>query len=142
MNVEAFLDTNVFLYAASKDPADRQKAQRADGLIRSIRFGASLQLAQEFYANAVKKARLGISSEQAETVIRMILRRPLVITDAALFAEAREGCQRWKIGYWDAAMLVAARRLGATSFYSEDLNPGQVFDTVEVINPFEDLSAG
>lgn len=32
-------------------------------------------------------------------------------------------------------IVVAARRLGATRLYSEDLNVGQVMDGVRVVNP-------
>jgi predicted nucleic acid-binding protein len=136
MSVECFLDTNVFLYAASKDPVDADKAVVAEHLIRTTRFGVSLQVLQEFYHNCRIKARLGISSEQAELLIAALLRRPCVATDAAIFAAARRLCERWQLRYWDAAMLAAAQSLGAKIFYSEDLSHGQVYDGIEVIDPF------
>ena len=47
--------------------------------------------------------------------------------------ELRERCQ---ISYWDAAIIAAAKQMGCTAVYSEDLNPGQNYDGVTVINPF------
>lgn len=44
MSVEAFLDSNVLLYAASKDPADQDKSACAARLIAETNFGVSLQL--------------------------------------------------------------------------------------------------
>jgi hypothetical protein len=47
MNVEAFLDSNIPLYAASKDPKDAVKREKAAKLMIETRFGISLQVAQE-----------------------------------------------------------------------------------------------
>jgi predicted nucleic acid-binding protein len=136
MSVEAFLDTNVVLYTASKDPADAAKAAVAERLITEIRFGISLQVAQEFYHNARIKARLGITKDQSERVVGLLLRCPLVVTDFELFAEGRRLAERFQLGYWDAAMVAAAKRLGANTLFSEDLKDEQVYDGVKVVNPF------
>jgi predicted nucleic acid-binding protein len=44
--------------------------------------------------------------------------------------------ERHRISYWDAAILVAADALGAKNVYSEDLNVGQQYGRVQVVNPF------
>jgi predicted nucleic acid-binding protein len=136
MSVDAFLDSNVLLYAASKDPADATKSAMAARLIAETNFGISLQVAQEFYHNARIKARLAISSEQAETIIGLLLARPHVVTDAALFARARLLCERYQLRYWDAGIIAAAIQLRAPILYSEDLSDGQDYDGIKVINPF------
>lgn len=136
MSVDAFLDSNVLLYAASKDPADATKSATAARLIAETNFGVSLQVAQEFYHNTRIKARLAISSEQAETIIGLLLARPYVVTDAALFARARKLCGRYQLRYWDAGIIAAAIQLRAPILYSEDLSDGQEYDGVKVINPF------
>lgn len=136
MSVDAFLDTNVFLYAASKDPADAGKSQHAYHLVVNVSFGLSLQIVQEFYHNARVKARLGISESEAERLVALMLQRPLVTTNIALFREARRICIRYQLRYWDAALLAAAQKLGAPIFYSEDLNHGQTYNGVRVVNPF------
>lgn len=138
MNVECFLDTNVLLYAASNAPEDTLKRQIALRLLAKSDFGVSIQLLQEFYHNCRVKARLRIDAARTEAMIAALLRRPCVPTDETLFTEARRGCERWQIQYWDAAMLAAASRLGAKTFYSEDLNHGQSYGGVRVINPFVD----
>jgi predicted nucleic acid-binding protein len=138
MSVEAFLDSNILLYAASKDSADATKSTRAAQLIAETNFGVSLQVAQEFYHNARLKARLAITSAQIETIINLLLARPLVVTDAELFADARRLCDRFQLRYWDAAIVAAAVRLRAPILYSEDLSDGQEFHGVRVVNPFLD----
>lgn len=136
MSVEAFLDSNIPLYAASKDPADAGKAARAAKLMVETPFGISLQVVQEFYHNARTKARLGVTPAQAETIIRLLLARPCVTTDADLFSHARHLCERYQLRYWDAAILAAAARLRAPVVYSEDLSHGQSYDGIRVVNPF------
>jgi predicted nucleic acid-binding protein len=42
----------------------------------------------------------------------------------------------YQISYWDGAILAAAEALGATTVLSEDLNHGQIYGAVKVINPF------
>lgn len=44
--------------------------------------------------------------------------------------------QRFQVSYWDAAILAAARQMGCRTVYSEDLNAGQDYNGVTVINPF------
>lgn len=136
MNVDAFFDSNIFLYAASKDQADAEKSRCAARLIAEKRFGISIQVAQEFYHNARIKARLAITAEQSEKLIGLLLSRPMVMMDVELFASARRICERYQLRYWDAAIVAAAARLGAPVLYSEDLSHGQDYGGVRVINPF------
>jgi predicted nucleic acid-binding protein len=139
MSVDAVLDTNILLYAASKDPADEAKAGIGLHLLGTVNFGVPLQVLQEFFHNARVKARLGIEADHCDRMIAALLKRPLVTTDVELFAEARRLCQRHQIRYWDAAVVVAATRLGATTLFSEDLGDGRDYDGVKVVNPFKGL---
>jgi predicted nucleic acid-binding protein len=43
---------------------------------------------------------------------------------------------RYRISYWDAAVVAGAHRLGASVLLSEDLAHGQNYGGVRVINPF------
>jgi predicted nucleic acid-binding protein len=43
---------------------------------------------------------------------------------------------RYQTSYWDAAILAAAAKGRCTELLSEDLNPGQTYAGVRVINPF------
>ena len=44
--------------------------------------------------------------------------------------------ERHQISYWDAAVIGAAEALGAAILFSEDLNHGQLYGSVQVVNPF------
>jgi predicted nucleic acid-binding protein len=43
---------------------------------------------------------------------------------------------RYRLSYWDAAILEAARLIGCDEVLSEDLSPTQDYDAVVVSNPF------
>ncbi len=43
---------------------------------------------------------------------------------------------RYQISFWDAMIVTSAIRLGCETIWSEDLNPGQVYDGVTVLIPF------
>ena len=45
--------------------------------------------------------------------------------------------RRYGISYWDAAIVAAAVNLGCGTLYTQDLNPGQTYEGVEVADPFE-----
>jgi predicted nucleic acid-binding protein len=49
---------------------------------------------------------------------------------------ALETKQRFRISYWDAAVIEAARTLACDTVLSEDLSHGQYYDGVRVENPF------
>jgi predicted nucleic acid-binding protein len=63
-----------------------------------------------------------------------ISRVPEISADL-LFRSGRSA-ERWQISYWDAAIIEAARHLGCRQVLSEDLNAGQDFSGLIVVNPF------
>jgi predicted nucleic acid-binding protein len=54
--------------------------------------------------------------------------------------EAIDIKQRFGISYWDAAIIAAAKQMGCSTIYSEDLNAGQNYEGVTVVNPFAAVS--
>jgi len=44
--------------------------------------------------------------------------------------------RRYQVSHWDATIIAAAQELGCSTLYSEDLNHGQNYDGVRVVNPF------
>jgi len=141
MTTDAFIDTNVLLYAVSNSAKEIEKKWLARGLLEKANFGLSAQVLQEFYVNATGKLARTLPEAEAMEFIRWLEQFPIVPTDLALFHQAVEIRNRYRISYWDAAILVAAKALGATTLYSEDLSHGQVYGGVRVVNPFLELEA-
>lgn len=136
MNASVFFDTNVLVYAAIGTGADERKRKRALELIESEEFGTSAQVLQEFYVTVVKKAARPLSAEQALEWIEHWIAFPCQAIDHRLVRIAIEQSARYRISYWDAAILSAAESLGAHTVFSEDLNDGQQYGRVRVVNPF------
>jgi predicted nucleic acid-binding protein len=136
MAAESFVDTNILLYAASTDPGEADKRTKAREILAGADWGLSVQVLQELYVNLIRPSRRAMSHEHAVALIRQLMRRPLVATDSGLLLDALGLKQRFQLSYWDAAIIAAAKALGASVLYSEDLNHGQDYGGVRVENPF------
>jgi predicted nucleic acid-binding protein len=134
--VTRFADTNVVAYALDDAEPARQRVARA--LLRERpRPRTSPQVLRELYVVACSK--LGLSSADAATAVRALAPTVAVVEDAALVLLAVAGAGRWRISLWDALIVEAARRAGAATLLSEDLQHGMDFNGVIVDNPFADL---
>jgi predicted nucleic acid-binding protein len=136
MTVRVFFDTNVLVYAAIGAGKDEPKRRRALTLIESEDFGTSAQVLQEFYVTVVKKAVRPLSPAEALEWIEQWDAFPCQPVDHRLVRIAVEQSVRYRISYWDAAILSAAQSLGAHTVFSEDLNHKQRYGSVQVLNPF------
>lgn len=138
-----FVDTNVLLYAASTDPEERFKSQLASSILDGDDLALSVQVLQEFYVQATRSGKRNrLTHEQAGLLIESFLRFrvqdiTLPVLQAALASKAR-----FRISYWDAAILEAARVQGCRIVLSEDLNHGQDYDGVKVVDPFRRSNTG
>jgi predicted nucleic acid-binding protein len=135
MKVACFLDTNILIYAASANETELRKKIRAIELL-AANFGTSTQVIQEFYATSTRKPDTPLTSIEALEWIERLELQPCALIDPSLIRTAIAVSQRYRIHYWDGAILAAAERLGAAIVYSEDLNHGQSYGSVRVINPF------
>jgi predicted nucleic acid-binding protein len=52
-----FVDTNVLLYAISRDPAEQDKAKCASDILSGRDLALSAQVRQEFYVQATRASR-------------------------------------------------------------------------------------
>ena len=136
MTVPYFLDTNILIYAAAGRDQAEQKRRRARELIVDAEFGTSTQVLQEFYVNVTRKIARPLSAERGLSWVERLAKLPIVETDVQLIKAAIGLSVRYRISYWDGAILAAAARLGTNLVYSEDLQHTGKFGTVQVVNPF------
>lgn len=136
MNARRFLDTNILLYAYDLDaPSKRAVAIRLveQGWASPGETAISVQVLQEMHVNLTKR-RVPLS--EAAQIILDFSTWPIVDNTLDLLKGALAEQSRWKISLWDALILAAARASGASNLITEDLNHGQDYDGVRVINPF------
>ena len=132
-----FVDTNVLLYSVSTHPAEANKAAAAIELLADDDLCLSVQVLQEFYVQATRVTRLDpLPHDAAVAFIETWLRFRVQDMSVALMGEALAATRRWRVSYWDAAIIEAARMLDCDVLLTEDLHAGQVFDGVTVVDPF------
>ncbi len=142
MSVEAFLDTNVLVYAVSSSPDEEPKRKMSEQLIENLEFGTSGQVLQEFYTTVTRKIARPLPHDTAMEWLEDLTELDFVPVDQALVSSGAELSHRYQTSYWDGAIIAAAIRLGASTLYTEDLGHGQVYDTVTAINPYLELENG
>jgi predicted nucleic acid-binding protein len=132
-----FADTNILLYAISRDPDEQAKAQRASELLAARDLALSVQVLQEFYVQATRASRSDrIAHEDAVELIEAFERFPVAPITVDVMRAALATSDRFRISYWDAAILEAARSLGCKVVLSEDLSDAVDYGGVRVENPF------
>jgi predicted nucleic acid-binding protein len=132
-----FVDTNVLLYAVSRDPEEQEKANRANDILAGRDVALSVQVLQEFYLQATRDSRPDpLSHEQATQLVESFLRFPVQEITTAVMLAALATRQRFALSYWDAAIVEAGRALGCDVVLSEDLSDGEDYAGVQVENPF------
>ena len=137
MSVRTFVDANVLIYAHDVD--SKSKHATAKNILRELwteRTGVlSMQVLQEFYVNVTRKIRSPLPRDSARLVVTSYSIWCMETTPAELSAAFRIEDES-RIGFWDALIVAAAVKSGATRLLSEDLNPGQKIAGLRIENPF------
>lgn len=132
-----FVDTNVLLYSVSRRPGEEAKRETAQAVLAGEDCALSVQVLQEFYAQATRASRPGVISHELALGFITVWRRfpvqeiSLAVLDLALRIRAGH-----RLNYWDCAIVAAARMLGCRELLSEDLTHGQRIEGVQILNPF------
>ncbi len=136
MTAPVFVDTNVLIYALDSTDPNKQKAAKAwrTNLWESHRGRVSLQVLQEFYAQVTRKWPSFREAARAE-VRDLLTWRPVSI-DAVLLQRSWEVQDRYQLSFWDSLIVAAAKSASCRFLLTEDLQSGQSFDGLLVINPF------
>jgi predicted nucleic acid-binding protein len=136
--VTTFVDTNVLVYAHDlSETVRRSIAQgRLDDLWRSRTGTLSTQVLSEFYVVATRKFDPPMTRRTAREVIGAYSAWPVVAVDAALILAASTLEERHTLSFWDALIIEAAARAGATHLLSEDLQTGRRIRNLTIENPF------
>jgi predicted nucleic acid-binding protein len=137
MSAKCFLDTNILMYA--HDAATGVKHERALLLVEELwSSGAgalSTQVLQEFCFSLRRKVRPPLSVNETRWRVQNYSSWEIVVNTAESVIGALEIEERYGISFWDALIVHAAQRSGASILYSEDLADGQTYGSVRVVNP-------
>jgi predicted nucleic acid-binding protein len=138
MTDPGFVDTNLLVY--SKDLSEPAKAERANEWLRALWLSGegrtSVQALNECYSVFAGKLSTGISRAEARlTVLSYVAWSPQSFTIEP--AESAWALQdRFSLSWWDALIVAAAQAQGCGFLLTEDLQAGQRFDGLLVVDPF------
>ncbi len=136
MTAPVFVDTNVFVYYL--DPFDPVKHAAAKFWLAELwkrRLGRiSYQVLQEFYSATTQKWPTLQDRVRAQ-VADLLAWHPLII-DSSILANSWIVQDRYKISFWDALIVAAAKHASCGYLLTEDLQADQEVDGVVVVNPF------
>lgn len=138
-----FVDTNVLVYAHDAAETVRQPIAQAvlSELWRSRTGALSTQVLQEFYVVATRKFHPPLPRREARHLIDAYSQWQLVQVDIALIIAASLLEGKHTLSFWDALIVEAAHRVGATRLLSEDLQDGRRIAGLLIENPFGSSTA-
>ncbi|HEX3473292.1 MAG TPA: PIN domain-containing protein [Silvibacterium sp.] len=139
MSARFFLDTNVFVY--SFDTVNSKKCREAEDLIaeavKSRQGVVSYQVVQEFFHLALRRFASPMTVVEAEQYLDTVFRPLLTVhSSRVLYTQALHVQDRYRLAWYDSLIVASAIEAGCVILYSEDLQDGQRFDTLQVKNPF------
>ena len=133
----AFLDTNILIYCV--DESESSKRPKALALLRQLLIEAepvciSTQVAVEFMRWVSRERLPAVNSQNLLDTLTPFACQPTTIS---LVRSAWVLAQDHTISWFDALIVQAALDARCTTLYSEDLQHGRRFGTLEIVNPFQ-----
>ena len=137
MQDRVFLDTNILIYAIESAHATKAKSKAARRIVCETDAVISIQVLGEFY-NATTSNRRESPLTHAEATAWIQFWKRFEVCDLATrhVDLALEIAGKYKLGYYDSLILASACDSGCSTVYSEDMNAGQMYGEVSVVNPF------
>jgi predicted nucleic acid-binding protein len=137
MIASAFFDTNVLLYALARQTGTTLdlRTDRAEEIMS--RGGmVSVQVLNEFVDVASRKMKRSWETiAEYLQLIEALCGQALPLT-AETHATAVELSSRYGYRIYDSLILAAAMQAGCTTLYTEDMQHGQTFGKLTIVNPF------
>ena len=131
-----FVDTNLFVYSIDqRDPIKRDKARNIlKRLVEVHQPVISTQVIKEFYV--VASTKLKADTFIVKNIIHNFRNLEVVNNDLELIEQAIDISTISRLSFWDSLIIAAAEKANCEFVFSEDMNPGQTYRGVMLINPF------
>lgn len=145
MNVDPqaayFLDTNILVYAYDRSAGRKHSlaAQLVAACWENENGCLSIQVLQEFYVTVTRKIAAPLDAPSARQIVADLAQWRLHAPEADDLLQAIDFQHHYQLAFWDAQVIQSAARLGCKLLLSEDLNHGQMYGEVQVINPFKEV---
>lgn len=131
-----FIDTNLLVYTLDKQ--DEEKQVKARTIIKKIIYShqpvISTQVIKEFYVVATKK--LQADPIIVKNIIHNFHNMEIIQNNLDLIEQAIDISVISQLSFWNSLIVAAAEKSKCEFLFSEDLNSGQTYREIMVINPF------
>lgn len=132
---EILLDTNIWIYFYSVQPADKHEKARRLVEDRFEEIILTSQVLGELY-HVLTRKNLKSAEEAGEIVEELVESFPVLGIGTPQVLKAIEIRGRYGFSYWDSLLLATGVLHGVTTLYSEDLQDSQVLEgALRVVNP-------
>lgn len=135
MHGGSFVDTNIWVYAHLRAPNEPRHA-RALAFVETLIDGViSTQVMSEYY-NVMLRAKQSDHwiQDNLDVILGYIRLQPL---DERVVRQAWRIRQRYGFSIWDSQIVAAALEANCYKLYTEDLQHGQMIETLRIIDPFQ-----
>lgn len=145
MNVDPqvayFLDTNILVYAYDRSAGQKHSlaAELVEACWENENGCLSIQVLQEFFVTVTRKIAVPLEYPIARQIVADLTQWRLHAPTANNLLRAIDLQQHYQLNFWDAQLIQSAASLGCKQLLSEDLNHGQLYGEVQVLNPFKEL---
>lgn len=138
MTATVFVDTNVLVYAQDLTEATKHPLAAAwrQWLWKTRRGRLSVQVLTEFYVTLTRKIHPPVVSLLAWSEVQDLFAWDPLPLDRAILERAWPLQSRFQLNWWDALIVAAAQQAGCRYLLTEDLQDGQSFDALTVLDPF------
>ena len=133
-----FVDTNVLVYLFDGDSPDKQ-ARARELLGKEVEnIVLSTQVLGEFYVTVTRKLSNPLGADMTRKAVDVLCAFQVRPLHAALVRTAASRCGESKLSYRDALIVETVIDAGAAVLLTEDLQHGQAFNGLRVVNPFRE----
>lgn len=131
-----FFDTNVLLYSFdNRYPHKQQQALTLVGTLGHKKQAViSTQVLIELFTHLTRKFKA--ERKTASLMVSSFCHWPVIDSDMQLVLRAMARSTEHQTSIFDAMIVEAALRSGATTLYSEDMQHGRRFGSLTITNPF------
>ena len=138
MTAPVFVDTNVLVYRSDASDAVKQgRAEAWHALLWQSRVGRlSIQVLLELYSTLTRELRPAFDPKEAREIVQELAAWRPIPVDLHVMQRAWSLEGTFSLSWWDALIVAAAQVSGCSVLLTEDLQHGQVFGSVRVVNPF------
>ena len=135
--MRVFFDTNVLVYCTdTTDPKRQTQARKLVAQSSASGEGViSTQVLIELFNVLTRKQKMQPAAAR-DLALAYSITWPMVHGDFALVGAALEKAVMHHLSIFDAMVVEAALRAEAKTLYSEDMQHGQRYGSLTVVNPF------